>query len=142
MTRMSRAPRTDTGAGLLPIIVRVQTRLMLLWSLLEKEFPLTLEQATTELTDTDKLATTLDSRLGAALSGTAFTAIETWRNAIHTATEAFVTSSATDPEQVTLWPIEIKTLIKNLATETFALTATLDLELFGLEDNTDAGRLP
>lgn len=119
------------------------THPLLLWEMLTKSIPLTTERASAELNEAKTHIDDTAPGLIDALSSDGYTAYTVWRNvldeAIGTATAASTVAPDADTEANAP---ALKTAIKAIATQTWALAAALDVELFGLPDATDAGKLP
>lgn len=133
-------PQTELGAGLLPLLVRAMSRIITLSLAHRLAWPMTIEQATAELTDTTTALDLQFWRSADVLSTSAKEHLQTWSANVAELAATAATATTANPDG-DLAPITED--LKELARRTFAIASILDTDLVGLNGTqTDPGRTP
>jgi hypothetical protein len=134
------APKTDQGAGILPLLFRSILRALMLAYVNYMKWAMTVEQAHAEITDA---LNAYDKAIGnipkALISDTTNEWFTIYRNELLDLRDKLAAASTTNPD-ATIEPHAEQ--VRHLLNSTLALLSKLDNELFGLKgDATDPGKL-
>lgn len=138
ITKIPYAPTTDYGLGILPVLVRAINHAMFVIGANFHEWPMTVEQAQLELSESKNHLRGL-ADIKEILSADSVTYINLWTESLQTLSNALAKENATDPDKTIAG---LRTQIKQFSDDTFGLLAKLDEDLCGLASNqTDPGKL-
>ena len=133
-------PRTDHGAGFLPVVARIVMFESGVFLAATNDWPMNVETARASLDRALEHARTVDAFLP-YVSGTTRQYLDDWRTETVALRDAIRTAEQRDPD-AQLGEAE-KDLVKTHAEQTWALMSYLDRDLIGLTDaDTDPGRTP